>query len=88
MSEKMTCPGCGTNTSSVRWAYIQDDPCPECGLSALASELLAVVRSRRADDALTAQLTEALKRIDKLERENESMSSKLDNIKYALEEDS
>jgi hypothetical protein len=68
MGQKMTCPGCDSHTSTVLAAVQEDQPCPYCGLSAQAIVEVNGLRERRDDDALSAQLSEALLRADRAER--------------------
>src|SRR5438874_1990250 len=64
MSNKMTCPGCNAYLSSVRMAFEEGEPCPECGLSASAAIEVEAVRARRGDEKLQEQLAAALIRAD------------------------
>lgn len=34
MSRKLTCPGCDSRSSSVLTAFLDEEPCPGCGMAA------------------------------------------------------
>lgn len=63
----MTCPGCDSHTSDIRRAFENDQPCPTCGLSAAAYELIGVKRSQ-ADDRVKAAADAAIRDLDQWRR--------------------
>lgn len=84
MSQKMTCPACTSHTSSILQAVNDGQPCPHCGLSAAAIIEIESIAERRGDEALKAQLAEALvsadrarTRVAELERINRNVRSAL-----------
>jgi len=58
MSNTMTCEGCDADSSSVRSAYEDGQPCPYCGLPAGATTELLTARKRGADEALIKRCAE------------------------------
>lgn len=67
MSNKITCPGCGSHTSNV-WQAIEDgEPCPHCGLPSSTIVQVNAVRDARGDERLREQLAEALVRAGRAE---------------------
>jgi hypothetical protein len=84
VSEKMTCPACDSHTSSVLAAYREGGPCPVCGLSAAAGAEILRIQDVRADEALKAELAEALKRADRAESERDKLARKLDRVSKAV----
>jgi O-phosphoseryl-tRNA(Cys) synthetase len=86
VSEKMTCPGCGSHGSAVLMAFGDDRPCPSCGLSADAAHEIIAVQRKRADEALKAELSEALRRADRAETERDELKRKLADAVLALED--
>ncbi|MFI8872461.1 hypothetical protein [Streptomyces sp. NPDC055243] len=63
MSDKMTCFGCDSHTSSVLQAFQEGGPCPYCGLSAETMLEIRSVRRAQADEALKAKCEETLKEL-------------------------
>src|SRR5258708_4233586 len=86
MSEKMTCPGCGTHTSAVAEAHYADQPCPYCGLPAEAAAQVLAVRAARADEKLKATAEEALLRAGKAEGELRRARYRLQQVEAAVKE--
>lgn len=90
MSDKMTCPGCGSHTSSVYSAYADGEDCPICGLSyAASSELIEIrdtVRVSLANDKVKAIAEDALCRAGKAEAENERLRRTVEAVREALAE--
>lgn len=85
MSDKMSCPGCNSYTSSVLTAFKDDRPCPHCGLSAEATVELLAVREKVANDELKTKLTAALVRADKAERRVYRLEDAVREIRGNLE---
>lgn len=85
MSDRMTCPGCNTHTSSVLNAFENDRPCPHCGLSVEATAELLEVREAVANAELKTKLTAALVRADKAEKRVYRLEDALREIKGNLE---
>jgi Zn-finger nucleic acid-binding protein len=87
MAEKMTCPACNAHLSSVRTAFLDGDPCPNCGLSAAAAlEVIAAIE-RGADEALTESAAKANQRADVAEAQVRRLQRKVERIKRAVEEE-
>lgn len=81
----MTCPGCSTHSSSVLYAYREDRPCPECGLSNEAmAEILDVQRSR-ADEKLKTHLAEEIKRRGIAEAKVARLEYRLGEVRNAMD---
>ena len=86
MSEKMTCPACNARLSSIRMAFLDGEPCPNCGLSASAAlEVIAAIE-RGADEALTESTAKANQRADVAEAEVRRLRQKFARIKNLLDE--
>jgi hypothetical protein len=86
MSRKMECPGCQAYTSSVASSVEAGEPCPYCSLSADAIEKVIEARRRHGETQLTADLTAALKRADRLDAVNDALSLVIGRIREALVE--
>lgn len=87
MGERLECPACESETSTVLIRFRDGEPCPYCGLSAAAMAEIFDARKRGADKALMTKYTEAVKRADKAEREVSHLRSKLSRIEQALKDD-
>jgi uncharacterized membrane-anchored protein len=84
VSDKMECPGCEAETSSVLGAVKRGEPCPYCGLSADAIEAVTEARKRHGETQMVAQLAAALKRAETAEARAAHLSRALDTIERAL----
>ena len=84
MSRKMTCPGCEAHTSGVVTAYEEGEPCPYCGLPAMATEEILSARQRAADADLTKRYEEVVKRAARLEAERNALRAALADVKMAV----
>lgn len=85
MSERMTCPGCDSHTSSVLVAYQAGGPCPYCGLSWAAIAEIERIQHTRAGEELKAELAETIKARDAAERRAATLGRKLDRVRRALD---
>ena len=83
---KMTCPGCGSHGSAVLMAFGDDRPCPSCGLSADAAREILAVQRKRGDEALKAELSEALRRAGRAETERDALRRRLDDSVSTLDD--
>jgi len=81
VSEKMSCPGCGTHTSDVLRAFQEGQACPNCGLSASAADEVLAVRRAQADERVKAAGEQALVRAGRAESANRVLRYRLDRIK-------
>lgn len=86
MSDKMTCPGCGSHTSSVWHAYIDGESMPCCGLSNGAIAELITIRDSRANDSIKAIADAAVKRANAAETELGKLRRQVQAVRDALEE--
>lgn len=86
MSEKMTCPGCGAHTSSVRTAYVEGEPCPNCDLPAEATAQVLDARRRSADAELTERYTQAIMRAERAEQRVRRLETTLQTLRDVLDE--
>lgn len=86
MSDRMTCPGCQTHTSSVLARYLEDEPCPYCGLPASAAAEVMAAQKRNADAELTRKYTEVVTRLGHAEAETAKLRSALQQIGWILDE--
>lgn len=84
MSNKMECPGCEAETSSVLAAVERGEPCPYCGLSADVIEKVIETRRRHGETQLVEQLTEALKRAEAAEVRAARVERALREVESAL----
>lgn len=83
MSDKLSCPGCGSHSSAIYRAVKDDGPCPHCGLSAAAILEVLGARERGANAELTARYEAAVIRADKAEDEATNLRKQLDDIRTA-----
>jgi DNA repair exonuclease SbcCD ATPase subunit len=84
VSDKMVCPGCESYTSGVLAAFREGRACPVCGLSAEAAQAVEEAQARHADEVVTKQLTDALKQMDELKRESDTLRYRLNQVERAL----
>jgi len=82
----MTCPACNAHTSSVRIAYLDDQPCPQCNLPAATAEAILDIRARQADAELTRRYEEALIRAGRAEAELARLRIQFDAIRGVLDD--
>jgi hypothetical protein len=68
LSDKMTCPGCQSHSSSVATAYKNGQPCPSCDLSALISYEIENTRMAYGPGELTERHVRLLIRHDVTQR--------------------
>lgn len=85
MAEKMTCPACNARLSDIRRAFLDGEPCPNCGLSADAAREIEAIRMKRGDEKLKADLEAALIRAGKAETEAARLRRQLDHLRYVIE---
>ena len=83
----MTCPGCGSHTSSILFAVRDGEPCPSCGLSAAAILEITSVKASRADEALKQQTAAALEELDRWRTRALTAEQLLETIRQALAAD-
>jgi hypothetical protein len=86
MSEKRTCPACGSHGSDVLRAFAAGERCPQCGLSAAAAVEVDGIRAARADEQLKQRLATLTVKADRLERELEQARDALDAIRDVVKE--
>lgn len=82
----MTCPGCQSHTSSVLAAFQEDEPCPQCGLSAGAAFEIQTVQQSRADDRLRQRVEELVKEADQWRRRAELAEGYMNNVRESVRE--
>jgi DNA-directed RNA polymerase subunit M/transcription elongation factor TFIIS len=85
MSEKMECPGCGSHTSAIRTAYEDGMNCPQCGLSARATEEILRARRTTADKDLKGKLEVAIQERDRAQRQLAWADKRLWKVGHELE---
>ncbi len=87
MSNKATCPGCDSHTSSI-WNVLYgddwEDKCPVCGLSVDAMREVIAVRRSSADKELREKYEAVVKRADTAENEARELRQVVDSIRQAL----
>lgn len=86
MSEKVTCPGCGSTTSSILHAFTNDEPCPYCNLSATAAREIREVRSRIATKEFTERYEAMVKELDRTRGLLAKHAQAITTIREALED--
>jgi len=86
MSERMTCPACGSYTSSVLNRYYEGKPCPECGLSAAAAAEIIHIQQTKADEALKTRLTDTIRERDEATQKLAEAERRLDRLADGMEE--
>ncbi len=84
MGDRLLCPGCDAETSSVWLAYRDGRACPHCGLSAESILELTTVRKRHADSEFLKEYEQAVKRVGRLEAENAGLRKALGEIQDAV----
>lgn len=58
MAAKMTCVGCNARTSAVLRAWMSEEPCPYCGLSAITTAAVYKARAEKvSEDFIQIYLT-------------------------------
>lgn len=83
-SSKMICPGCDSESSTIKGARERGEGCPCCGLSSEAMTEVAAARYRHGETTLTERLAELLGRAEKAEREAYRLRSHLATIKATV----
>lgn len=86
MSNRMECPGCGVETSSVRYAFENENPCPNCGLSASAALEIITVQITRASAKVKELHKEAVKSRDEWASRALKAENTIRQIKWAIED--
>jgi hypothetical protein len=81
---KLWCPGCDSQTSTIKGAWERGEGCPYCGLSSGAMTEVAAARYRHGETVLTERLAELLKRAEKAETEAGDLRRKLQTITNAI----
>jgi hypothetical protein len=76
VSERSTCPGCASTSSSILAADQECRPCPYCGLGWEARHEINLVRARLGDEKLKAK-------IEELVMENARLKDRLQIFEYA-----
>lgn len=84
MSDRMTCPGCDAESSSVLYRVRDGDPCPFCGLKADTIMEILAVRETLADEKLKQSNEDLLKRVATLEKETVKWRRFADRVRTAL----
>jgi hypothetical protein len=78
------CPGCDSETSTLKTAFDEGDSCPYCGLGNDAWHEVTVIRRARDDDDLSQRYAEVRVENDRLERELATVTRKLSILKSAV----
>jgi len=81
MSNKATCPACGSHTSSIWMAIEEGTECPNCGLSAEAMLQFEAARRRGADEELVENAAKAEQRAEAAEQEVRQLRRALREIR-------
>lgn len=80
----MTCPACGSRTSSVVAAFEDGDPCPACGLPHAAAVAVVAVKEQQADAEVTRRAIRAELRAAAAENELWRAQWRLDRVSRAI----
>jgi hypothetical protein len=84
MSDKMTCPVCGSHTSGVFSAAQNGDPCPRCGAPADVILRVDALRETRADEALKAELERTVIELGRVTAERDQLAVMVEAIRMVL----
>lgn len=87
MSEKMTCPGCDSHTSSVFTAYCNGESCPYCDLPHEAFKMINDARKNSVSKQIIVEYTESKRKAVELEKENRLLKAKLSSIEIEVSRD-
>lgn len=80
----MTCPGCNTHSSTVLARFLDDRPCPSCGLSSSASHEITQVRRSLANNNVIAKYEEVAKKVDRAVQRAERLEQLFIRIDEAM----
>ena len=87
VSDKATCPACGSHTSGVMDALIgRRDSCPSCGLAGSVMREVESARKAWGDADLAGRLETALVRAGKAESELKRLRARLRGIRQTFAE--
>lgn len=85
MGERMECFGCGSETSSVLWAWEHAEPCPYCGLSAEAGLEILAIKASRANAELRDRAADLVKELDEWKRKARAAEGALAKIRTTVD---
>lgn len=83
----MTCPVCGSHTSGVFAAVLEDRPCPVCGAPAEIIARVSELRRERADEDLKSELSEALANLGRVTAERDRLRLMIADIRDVFTRD-
>lgn len=74
---KLWCPGCDSQSSTIKGAWERGEGCPYCGLSSRAMTEVAAARHRHGETSLTERLVQLLRRAEQAEAEAADLRRRL-----------
>lgn len=80
MAEKQECLGCGAYGRHVLDEYRKGSPCPSCGLTAKATDILVQYRATWPDSPVRVRLEAALAELDRAVRQRDALQHRLERI--------
>lgn len=84
MSSREWCPGCDSETSTLKSAWDSGDECPVCGLSHKAWAEVRQIRLARDDDELALKYSQLRIAYDTLEKQHARIALQLKTIRQSL----
>lgn len=87
MGNRMTCPVCGSHTSSVLYAVRDGEPCPHCGAPADVIERVNALQETRADSTLKAELERTIIELGKVTAERDRLALIVAAVQQAVATD-
>lgn len=84
MGRRMTCPACGSRTSSIVAAFEEGDPCPVCGLPHAAASAVVAIKAREANSEVTQRAVHAELRAAAAENELRRAQWRLECVTQAI----
>ena len=84
MGRRMTCPACGSRTSSIVQAFADGEPCPSCGLPHAAAIAVIDAKAAAANREVTERAVRAEFRAAAAENELARAQYRLEKIAVDL----
>jgi uncharacterized Zn finger protein (UPF0148 family) len=84
MGRRMTCPACGSRTSSILRAFEDGESCPSCGLPYTALAAVIDIKAREANDEVTQRAVRAELRAAAAEDELHTLRRVVEAVRSAV----
>jgi hypothetical protein len=85
MSNKQSCPACGSHTSAIWSAFEDGAPCPYCGLPADSALQFEIAQRRGADEALIERTAKAEALVAQAEHRIRELERQIQEIRWIVE---